>query len=104
MKKKSAMGGRKTFSPRQDIPPGAKKLFDFFLSNANFDSLHPNDYDRFYEFICYCYKHAVKLNEVDIENLLLRRGFEPNWSGKAKCLAHLYLHGRGILAARKRVR
>ena len=100
---KNVRGSKKTFGPRMHLPPGARKRFEFFLNNANFSDLS-NDYDMFYEFICYCYKHAVKLNEVEVENLLLRGGFEPNWPEKAKSLAHLYLHGRRILEARKRVR
>ncbi len=81
------------------LPRKAQMQFDSFVNLANMTTLHPNDWDRFYAFICHSHKHALKLNETELERLLVKAGFSEE---KAKKLSHVYLHGRRILQVNRR--
>ena len=76
------------------LPPSVSPLFETFVQCANTQMLHPNDWDRFYQFVKACHKRNVRLNETDLARLLNREGFDEDY---ARRIASVYDHGRGIL-------
>jgi hypothetical protein len=76
------------------LPLGARHVFDCFVKLANYTSLHPSDWDRFYSFIYYCHLHRVSCTSSELNRLLRRAGFDEKHSDD---LAAIYSHARKIL-------
>jgi hypothetical protein len=76
------------------------QALDVFCSRAAEGgfSWHPNDMDRFYEFVLLAYKHGKRLPADDLEDILIRKGVEQDNASK---LAHYYDFGRSLLQFRK---
>jgi desulfoferrodoxin (superoxide reductase-like protein) len=81
----------------KELPPVARKLFLRFYNVAGGSITHPNDHERFNEFIRFCYAKHVKLGEYQFERLLLKIGCKK---GQAKRLSELYFNGRELLKSR----
>ncbi len=82
------------------LPTGAEGYFRRFLARANISVLHDNDWECFYEFICYCHRHHVTLDYWDLRQALMAERFSEY---TATNLSAAYQHGRQILRIRKRV-
>jgi hypothetical protein len=81
------------------LPAGAQKLFTSFAGCANKGSLHPLDWQRFYEFIRHCYRCSLnrrsrRITEDDVQRLLVAAGFTE---GYAKYIADVFQHGMQLL-------
>ncbi|MDA8241555.1 MAG: hypothetical protein M0Z67_14460 [Nitrospiraceae bacterium] len=77
------------------LPPETAKRLQSFIACANKRALHPNDWNRFYQFIAFCHAHHVKLTGSHLSRLLFEGGFSKE---KAEYLADIYCHGKEILA------
>lgn len=96
----------KKYDPRCNLKIQAKKeifpqisrktriVFDDFISQANKNMLHPDDWERFYLFIRIAHRYRIKINADQMEYILHTEGFEGTQAAK---LALIYDHGRGIL-------
>lgn len=58
-------------------------------------SLHSNDWNRFYRFIRVCHGRRIQLSEADVTWLLRQAGFD---AGYAHRIGIVYYHGRRLLA------
>jgi hypothetical protein len=61
-------------------------LIDRFATLANTTSLHPRDWERFYQLV---YMSRQKIPETHLRSMLVRNGFSPE---KAERLTDLYTH------------
>jgi len=77
-------GGDQLYGP-------AEAALKVFAAQANKNSLHPLDWERFYRFIVSAHQFRKGWNHSDIRQLLEGYGFT---SDKAKDLAEAYWHGR----------
>lgn len=68
------------------LPPQAAKLFSTFATLANTSSLHPLDWQRFYEFVRYS---RTEISEEDMAALLVKSGFEAPY---AEHISGIYRH------------
>ena len=78
----------------RELPPKTRKIFLRFFNVSGGQIIHPRDYQRFNEFIRYCHAKKVKLEEGNLEKLLLRLGQTKEQATK---LSYLYAHGRALL-------
>ena len=53
-----------------------EKLFNNFISNYNVGSWHPNDAERFYKYVDYCYLN--KIDEDEIRDTILESKLPHN--------------------------
>ncbi|MGI8619763.1 MAG: hypothetical protein ACR2L6_11860, partial [Gemmatimonadaceae bacterium] len=80
----------------EQLPNGARKIFEAFAESANKSVLHPFDWQRFYAFIRHCHAKRIGLTESDIGVFAARYGFQDEIVSE---LESAYFHGRGVLAA-----
>jgi hypothetical protein len=77
-----------------DLPPKARQLFLRFYNVAGGSISHPNDHERFNQFIRHCHARRVKLTERSFRCLLLKIGTEQESAVK---LAEIYFYCRSLL-------
>lgn len=68
------------------LPRQAAKLFDTFATLANTSSLHPLDWQRFYEFVRYS---RTEISEEDMAALFVKSGFDAPY---AEHISRIYRH------------
>lgn len=81
------------------LPHHANILFNKFVTCGNLwgnnnRSLHPSDWQRFYDFIKHCFGRRVKITEDDVERSLIASGFTDNY---ASHIANIFHHGIKLL-------
>jgi hypothetical protein len=79
------------------LSPKAQQLFSTFVLLANIDSLHPLDWERFYQFIHFAHAYHLRLSQDDLFRLLVMAGFREEY---ARHIADIYDHGRNLLRNR----
>lgn len=79
------------------LPKRTKYFFDQFVSAANKQILHPNDWKRFYHFIQASHEGRTILLSKDLEEIFLYNGFDEE---TAQSLSYVYFHGRKMLESR----
>ncbi len=75
-----------TKSNKRLLSPGTQKLFDRFTLLANKRSLHPRDWERFYDFVAASRKHR---SESEVRYLLTSAGFSEHAADR---LSDIYCH------------
>lgn len=73
-------------SIKKPLSPGTQKLFDRFVLLANKRSLHPRDWEYFYDFIAASRKQQ---DEWEVRSLLLAAGFSEQTADR---LSDIYYH------------
>lgn len=76
------------------LPRVAADLFATFVGCANKSALHPNDWDRFYDFVRHCAARNVSTSSEDVQRLLIHAGFAH---AVAERVAAVFFHGRRLL-------
>lgn len=77
---------KRTRNPIEHLSPNTRKLFNLFTDLANKESLHPLDYERFYELV---WRSRQRITESDMTALLIEAGFGQEQSAY---LADIYQH------------
>lgn len=77
------------------LPEASKAKFDAFSLLANKRTLHPLDWEHFYQFIRYSHARRLNLEATELAMLLRSSGFSQHQADK---LSSIYEHGRGILS------
>lgn len=80
------------FRTAEQLPPETRGVLQLFLDYANKQSLHPNDWGDFYQFVRTAHKNRVRLSPGELQRILETSGF--NHSGH---ISEIYEHGRRIL-------
>ena len=78
------------------LSPVAAELWQRFADTANWETLHPLDWDRFYRFVVWTHRHCPHIHEGDIRALLDARGL-PRDHGPAADLPDIFTRCRGTL-------
>ena len=78
----------------EQLPDAVRQAFTGFALNANRQSLHPLDWERFYEFTYLCYRRRVKLTIWDVRELLENAGVADSYALE---IALVYQHCRDLL-------
>ncbi len=76
------------------LTPKSEPFFRDFVNNANKLSLHPLDWDRWYDFVHVCHYLKVELSGEEVERLLEEEGFPEE---SAKRISNIYSSGRRLL-------
>lgn len=84
-----AIQGKDATKPK--LSPKTQEKFDTFVTLANRNSLHPLDWERFYEFARACHVFRTKTNEENVFRLLVHAGFDEEYALK---IATVYGHLR----------
>lgn len=80
--------------------PGAAERWELFTSHANWDGLHPQDWERFYNFVRWTRLHCRRITSDDVRMLVESScplHFEDEADDPAVYLPEVFRHCRAVL-------
>ena len=78
------------------MAPKTKRVFEFFVEDANKTGLHPTDWRRFYTFVQTARRYRSQIWEQDVKKALMGAGFDEDY---ARHLSDIYCHCWRMLSA-----